>query len=861
MNIFAKITCQTMKQNKIRTIVSIIGVILATSMVTGVLVFGGSVQNYMLERGKRENGEWHLYEEALTKEEYEETAKYDDVKKCVSIRELGYGDVSFLRQKNIQKIANYLYMQTMNPEAAELLGVKLSEGRLPENENEIILQEETITMTSTQTGEQYRVVDVGDTITVTVGDWIIDGEKITGNPWIEYQEQEDKYENFAPKYERTYTIVGILESWGNSNMGGGGMDAFTGDILSKEHQEEDKEAPYNTYVQLKNPRNIQNFIETKGKGTSWNSNEAVLKWIGASRNSAYMTFLDGIMQILIFIIGIGSISLIYNTFAISLRERTTQFGILSSVGATNKQLKKAMWYEAASVAVIGIPFGILAGVGGIAVTLHYIGPWLGGWIHGDEETIRLHVYPYIIPMTILIVFILVCLSVWVPVRRIRKITPMQAIRATKDIKIRSKKVKSPKYIFKLFGVEGMLADKNYKRDRKKYRATVFSLTISIILFVSASLLSEYLISTGAFVMKMPEYEILYTSRDYKMDEMEELETENKKIEQVLDEIEGVERYQEYKDQFIYFDVEEARIWCNLIFIPDDEFVKYTYGNNPVYYDKYVKYDTEKGKYVEKEFFDGKENLTLRYYREQVIPTENGEYNTKLSEEKEIILSHSIENLPDYLFDSQESGYGNVIILVPESRMEEYLFKDDLFNSVESNIAIKATQYNSVYQELEKKMTNEELLENGYLSCAAKDYEKDRGMLLSVKVLTYGFIVLISLIATANVFNTISTNVMLRKREFAMLQSMGMSRKMLHKMMNYECLIYGFKSISYGVIGSLLISVLLFGNIARSAQIQFVYPWKPLFVAIIWVMIVVFCSMLYSIQKIKKQNVIEELKRE
>ena len=192
MNIFAKITFQTMKQNKVRTIVSIIGVILATSMVTGVLVFGGSIQNYMLERGKRENGEWHLYEEALTKEEYEETAKYDDVKKCVSIRELGYGDVSFLRQKNIQKIANYLYMQTMNPEAAELLGVKLSEGRLPENENEIILQEETITMTSTQTGEQYRVVDVGDTITVTVGDWIIDGEKITGNPWIGYQEEEDK---------------------------------------------------------------------------------------------------------------------------------------------------------------------------------------------------------------------------------------------------------------------------------------------------------------------------------------------------------------------------------------------------------------------------------------------------------------------------------------------------------------------------------------------------------------------------------------------------------------------------------------------------------------------------------------------
>ena len=131
----------------------------------------------------------------------------------------------------------------------------------------------------------------------------------------------------------------------------------------------------------------------------------------------------------------------------------------------------------------------------------------------------------------------------------------------------------------------------------------------------------------------------------------------------------------------------------------------------------------------------------------------------------------------------------------------------------------------------------------------------------MQILTYGFIVLISLIAAANVFNTISTNVMLRKREFAMLMSMGMSQKMLHKMMNYECIIYGLRSIFYGVAGSFVINLLLYTKIIRGAQIQFINPWKPIAGAVVWVMIVVFCTMLYSIHKVKNQNIIEELRRD
>ena len=77
-------------------------------------------------------------------------------------------------------------------------------------------------------------------------------------------------------------------------------------------------------------------------------------------------------------------------------------------------------------------------------------------------------------------------------------------------------------------------------------------------------------------------------------------------------------------------------------------------------------------------------------------------------------------------------------------------------------------------------------------------ENDRNLVLIIKVFSYGFIVLISLIALANVFNTISTSIYLRRREFAMLKSVGMTRKGFRKMMNFECLLYGLKALAFGI---------------------------------------------------------------
>ena len=152
-----------------------------------------------------------------------------------------------------------------------------------------------------------------------------------------------------------------------------------------------------------------------------------------------------------------------------------------------------------------------------------------------------------------------------------------------------------------------------------------------------------------------------------------------------------------------------------------------------------------------------------------------------------------------------------------------------------------------------------LAKKGQLSNQAKEYEDDKGIMTAINVLTYGFIILISVIAVANVFNTVSTNLLLRRKEFAMLRSVGMPQKNFRKMMCYECLIYGLRSVFYGVAGTLLISAALYKILLEGVDAPFLMPWKYLAIAVMGTFLVVALTMFYCMRKIKNSNIIDELK--
>ena len=140
-------------------------------------------------------------------------------------------------------------------------------------------------------------------------------------------------------------------------------------------------------------------------------------------------------------------------------------------------------------------------------------------------------------------------------------------------------------------------------------------------------------------------------------------------------------------------------------------------------------------------------------------------------------------------------------------------------------------------------------------------EVNESLLIIIQVFAYGFVILISLISVANVFNTISTNISLRRREFAMLKSVGMTQKGFNKMMNLECLLYGAKALAFGLPVSFGVTYLIYLAITQGYSTEFYLPLKAIAIAIISVFLVVFVTMMYAMRKIKKDNPIDALKNE
>ena len=226
-------------------------------------------------------------------------------------------------------------------------------------------------------------------------------------------------------------------------------------------------------------------------------------------------------------------------------------------------------------------------------------------------------------------------------------------------------------------------------------------------------------------------------------------------------------------------------------------------------------------------------------------------------EEEAMYSSTIRmgtRITDWPFFLSKSN-GTTFLLPASAR--EAVFPGD--GVVYGEYLITAEDHKAVVQELK----NMALAHGAHVSPydLAASEEGDRNTITIIRVFSYGFVVLISLIAAANVFNTITTNIHLRRREFAMLKSVGMSRSGFNRMMNYECLLYGSRALLYGLPASLLVALLIHRSVIYAFDMPFRVPWKAMGISALSVFLVVFITMLYAMSKIKKDDPIEALKNE
>ena len=753
---------------------------------------------------------------------------------------------------------------------------------------------------------------------MTAGGWdrTLDGRRLgQDTPVYTYDSETqveimsgERLENTEP---RTYTVVGIYERPTFEDYSAPGYTALTAADTKSADQ-----SPIHCYFKLHKPAGVYDFMKEMGYTQEYRYayNTKVLLYSGTAPFDSFLTAFYSLAAIIIALIVFGSVSLIYNAFSISVSERTRQFGLLSSVGATRKQLRRMVLFEALAVSIVGIPLGILVGIGGIGITLLLIGDKFFSIVRVDIP-MRLCVSWQAVVIAAVIALVTVLISAWIPSKRATRVSAVEAIRQSMDIKVSGRPVRTSKLAYKLFGLPGVLAGKHYKRNRKKYRTTVVSLFMSIVLFVSAAAFTDYMMESAEGGLASDQFDLIYAAESDASSAM----TPDALLELLFSE-QNVTGGTYTKKQFLQGDIsreyvtamfadrfsnfgmesedrapKELGISGYLYFVADAEFNRLLEKYNlkeADYYDrdkplglaldrnieldrrleKYVTLDTLKGDgcvieglyYVE---IDG-------YYRKDSRIDENGNkvvlYQNRDNENDIIELPHE-ESFAKYTLRSEKtieeapffvsrSTPVSINMIYPYSMLESVVPEAALNQFRNTEYFLTSSDHTASFENLATVLT-----ENGLSSRQLFDYaanaETNRNVVTIIRVFAYGFIVLISLIAAANVFNTISTNISLRRREFAMLKSVGMTQKGFRRMMNYECLLYGSKALLLGLPVSCGITYLIYRAVTTAYETSFHLPWAAIGIAVLSVFLVVFATMMYSMSKVKKDNPIDALKNE
>ena len=858
MNIFNKVTLQSLKKNRTRTIVTIIGVILSAAMITGVTTFISSFQNLLIKSEIARFGDWHVEFIDTDYDFMQERLADKELNKSAVVQNIGY---AVFESGNNLNAKPYLFIMGFGEEAFDTLPIKLLSGRLPQDDGEIIISEHI----NTTGGVSYKI---GDVLTLSVGIRMFDGYIRNQNSGIIMDEDGSQLESFTPITTKTYTVVGIIARPAFENYSAPGYTLIT----RMDSQTDDKTTSYNILASLKSPRDVYGYAARTASG-SYNFNNGLLRFMGISNHDNFNTVLYSLGGILIALIMVGSILLIYNSFAISVSERSRQFGILSSVGATSKQLRKSVLFEGVCVGIIGIPIGILAGICGIGVTLELVGGIFEEMSAGGVAlTLTVSIPAVVIAAAVAVMTIL--LSAYIPARRASKRSAIDSIRQIGDIKIKAKVLKTSRLTRKLFGLEGTLALKNFRRNKKRYRSTVISLFVSVVLFISAGAFGMYLQKGVEGSVGDYGYDLTFVSNYMEFEETINLYGKLKNVSDVYESGYFVSasfdggripaelfssRYREYLGYMKYDDSEDFNETIGsggiLVFIDDETHLRYIRdlklpvneytGKNAklVAVAKVQEYDYKNKRFVSFDMFAGKD-LSL-----QMSSSED------LKNTKNIAVTFAAQ-MPPAISATRYTGF---ILFAPYSMLNELNFNTEDLGTLTLTF-LSDNPMNSA-SEMETVISGAGIVSGYTLTNVAQMMESKRRIILVINVFTYGFVVLISLIATANVFNTVSTSINLRRREFAMLRSVGMTDGGFNGMVNYECIFYGLKALLYGLPTALIITYFIYKAVTAGADVAFTMPWSSIGISVFSVFSVVFVTMMYSLGKIKKANVIDALRDE
>lgn len=843
MNILNKLSIKSLKLNKKRTIGTIIGIILSTSLICAVAGMFTSFQKTLVENAINEEGYYHLKARNISEEDYKDLTVNRKIKDIKTMYDLGYA----LYNKDSNEPLIHIY-STLD---FDDLSFKITNGRKPIDDSEIVVSRKVLLDSN---------LKVGDTITWNVGTRVTDD----GYTLDESNPYHEELENIVDTHLETYKIVGSFSKPGY-NYG-----AFA--ITAKE-----KSDSIYAFCVLRNPKNYKkdipsilgqkNFDETEIRDLDnvkfdYEINNELLRWEVFAFSDSTVGMLTTVVSTVIVIIIISSVFCIRNSFAISVTEKTKMYGMLSSVGATKKQIKRSVINEGMILGLIGIPLGIISGIFADYVLIKIVNIIFDGMLLSNLEEFVFHVSLMSILVSIVLGFVTIYFSSISMARRASKISPIENITNSQDVSLNNKRLKVPKIVDKMFHVGGVLAYKNLKRSKKKYRTTVISITISVFVFIS---MNSFLSKTFDLSNKY------YSDYDYNLSFQNVNNLSEDEINSIRSFV-GVDMVHAYyevnKHDYVKiydksmieehpYDVELDQD-CVYDKVQDKtECFGDTYKSLQVIsldnesYKMYVKelglnYNEikDKGILVDRfDYYDGPVRKSVRGYKYNVGDTIKGVYHDS-------DFSIEIVSIPEIRpYGIEDRQYSGGYLLVNKD------YYDSTFGFVPVFVMVNSNEVDDTIKMIEAmdadvSVTNYE-----------EDKKHDKAIKLVVSIFLYGFIIVITLIGVTSIFNTITSNMELRSKEFGVLKSVGMTKREFSHMINLETIFYSFKSLLFGIILGICGSYVIHKGFSKKLDAIFQLPYLPIILSIVFVFLLVYVIMRFSISRINKQNTIETIRND
>ncbi|MBB6214360.1 putative ABC transport system permease protein [Anaerosolibacter carboniphilus] len=862
MKSYRQLTFRYLKNQKKRTLLTILGVILSIALITAIGTMMESLNHKNLEDVKKSNGYYHTQLVDMTKEQLE------ILKKHIRVEQVGYkiegGMAPVLRN-------TYIKIEGYDTNLREMMYISLLEGKMPEGDNEIALEKWMLQ-------EMPGKPKIGETI-------VLDVEEISEQQVLEqiFGDKENQEDSVVKRVPHQFVLTGILENDADSQMKGISRGVVTPSTVEK--LKENKGIRYNGFILIKEGLPIQKSIHEIAQNinldkTQVKDNARLLFLIGQSQDQKSNDAVNNIIVFLVSLIVIATAAVIYNAFHISVLERIRQFGILRSVGTTPKQIREIVLGEALVIALIALPLGLASGILAVKIVLAL----LNLSKYSILATVEVIISPRVLLGSAVTGVIAVILSALSPAYLAGKVSPIQAITNRQKEKKAIKKARSYLMIRRFLGIGGEMAYKNLRRSRKRFAITVFSMCIGIVIFIVFNAFVHYMFQgmhgKDAFL------------KDYKIVQMGSNDTRGftEKDYEDLKEISGVKTV--YKDHFksvmVTFPQNKMREEYKKELISRQGELQNLKGSEcfkPLTSSLFWGYDDIGLAEAKKVLLSGTADREEINHEKGVLIVQNQEIRRNEDNNKAIIQSANLK-VGDYIYidvkeelykeDAGVEGLQKVkIVGILDKVPLSYPYPSDSIAVISTEEVFQSltgmSQYAGFDVEVDKD-ADKEALKPKLKEMAERvrggtliDYGEKAGVQeqarITVSVLLYGFVAVIALIGALNIINTISTNLILRTREFGTLRAVGMTMDQMQRMVITEGVLYGIIGAFWGSIIGTGLSYLLYQFAIEIEGMIWVFPTNAILIAGIGTIVITLLATLVPLKRVARMNIIESIGRE